>query len=570
MKLESTRLFNDRLAQWVARQGFWFQIRYSMAGGGASVLMYHLLRLMMRVGIFALALGAVIFYLLLKRTEQSSFRQDLRNGIVNGLDCQAGIVYSFDLTQSKASIRYLSLVGGPQSFMESCEAAGISFQMGLLDGITSAWNLNQVVVDRMSIQVKAGAETEEEARNLGRSFSKNFENVRFHTFVCNNTRIAWGYSPRTMGSISGSQMTMIRDGNGWRMRFTGGVFSQNWLQNLHIDELVLRCDDKGLVVEKGEFSALLPVKELSESKSHGKVTFQNVRVRGGMRPEFSGSLILESVPLPQLLPEIYRTYVEGSISGKLNIQGSTNSPDGVSLSGRIALEENDKIDVRNRIHILNSLSILSPSGSYRKTSFQEGYFTINTSASTLQVTNINLSAPEQMELRGSFLVRPPTQQEIDELLRNGEITRETAQEISMPGMNVAAIFASKELTLRKAMDLTSKEGKQSSTGFEDVMIDSGVPFQSDAIQMDLQLKTAEKLANSAIYEGRLLMILPVSAFSEDTANLSRLSVSSNGQFYLLECPLLGNLAELTLAQAEELLEIKKTRKSEPSEALPEP
>jgi hypothetical protein len=86
--------------------------------------------------------------------------------------------------------------------------------------------------------------------------------------------------------------------------------------------------------------------------------------------------------------------------------------------------------------------------------------------------------------------------------------------------------------------------------------------------MELQLKTVEKLVSAAIYEGRVLMTLPVSLFSEKTADLSRLSISSNGQFYLLECPLLGNLVELTLAQAEELLEIKKTHNSESSELPP--
>jgi hypothetical protein len=285
MDLESTRLFNDRLAQWVAKQGFWFQIRYSMAGGGASVLMYHLLRIFLRVGIFALIVAAVLLYMLMKRTEQASFQKDLQAQIVSGLDCTSGKMRSFDRTQNKASIRYLTLEGGPRSFMHSCEASGISFRMGLLDGITSVWDLNQIAVDRLSVHVKAGAETDQEAKEIGASLVKNFENVRFQSVECKSTRISWGYSPRTMGSITGSHMTMIRDGGGWRLRFVGGMFSQNWLRNMQIDELVVRCDDQMLIVEKAEFTVLRPLKEVTATKTHGKVIFQNVVVRGGTRPE---------------------------------------------------------------------------------------------------------------------------------------------------------------------------------------------------------------------------------------------------------------------------------------------
>ena len=566
MDLESTRLFNDRLAQWVAKQGFWFQIRYSMAGGGTSVLMYHLLRILMRVGIFVLIIAAVVFYMLMKRTDQPDFRQGLSNQIINGLDAKSGKMYRFNRTQNKASIRYLTLEGGPKSFMNSLEAAGISFRMGLLDGITSSWDLNQISVDRMSVQVKAGAETDREAQNFGHSFIKNFDNVHFQSLQCSKTRVAWGYSPRTMGSISESHMTMIRDGNGWRMRFTGGYYSQNWLQNLQIDELVLRCDDQSLVVEKGEFTVLRPLKELSATKTHGKVTFQNVQVRGGQRPEFSGSLILENVPLDQLLPETYQSYIQGSISGLLKINGSTNSPDGISLVGRISLTENDEIDVRNRLHILNSLSIISPAGSYRKVAFKEGFFTIRTTAGSLEVTDINLSAPDQMELRGGFLVRPPKQAEIDDMLRKGSISKETAKEISMPGMAAAALMVSKDLTLAQAMNLTTEEGNKSPVGFDDVTIDSGTPFQIDELLTDLQMKTTEILASTAVYEGRVVMTLPVSVFSEDLSVVGRLPLSANGKFYLLECPLLGNLDDLTLTQAEELLAMKKLRTPTAEEA----
>lgn len=274
MDSESTRLFNDRLAQWVARQGFWFQMRYSMAGGGASVLMYHFLRLFLRLVIFLAVVTVVVFFWLSRRTDQVSFQVQLRDRIISAFDCTSGKMRSFNRSQNKASIRYLSLVGGPGSYIDSCEAAGITFRMGLMDGLVGTWNANQISVDRMSISVKAGAETPEEAEAIGRSLNKRFESLSFQALECKNTRISWGYSARTMGSIAQSQMSLIRTDEGWRLRFTGGTFSQNWLRNLQIKELVLVCTEEAVIVEKGEFLCPIPKRNRKQTRSWARSHFR--------------------------------------------------------------------------------------------------------------------------------------------------------------------------------------------------------------------------------------------------------------------------------------------------------
>lgn len=570
MDAESTKLFNDRLAQWVAKQGFWFQLRYSMAGGGASVLMYHFLRLLLRVLIFLAIVAAVVLLLLSRRTDQVAFKVKLRDQIISGFDCEAGQMRSFNRSQNKASIRYLALQGGPNSYINTCEAAGISFRMGLLDGLMGTWNANQISVDRLSLSVKAGAETPEEAQALGRSLNKRFESLRFQALECKNARISWGYSSRTMGSIAQSQMSVIRTDEGWRIRFTGGTFSQNWLRNLQIKELILVCTEDAVIVETGEFTVPNPQSEPLSNEVTGKVSFHDVRVKGGLRPEFSGSITLENLPLEQLLPEAYHGYVEGSLSGDLKIAGSTNSPDGVSLAGRISLNESDHIILRNRLPLFNSLSILSPAGSYRKTKFSEGYFSLKTGAGSLLVSDIYLSAPEQMDLRGSFEVRPPNAAELDKMVRKGTISSEIAQSIISPGADTGRFPGADNLTLRTAMEMISKDSKNQGLGFDDDIEDNSVPFQSETLQLEMQLKTAQNAAITSVFDGRVTMNLPVAAFPKDSSSLIRLKTSPNGQFYLLECPLTGNLLDLTAAQAEELLLLEKAGQNPPPVKPDEP
>jgi hypothetical protein len=558
MDPDSTNVFNDRLAQWVAKQGFWFQMRYSMAGGGASVLMYHVLRLLLRVLIFALVLGAIALFFLMKRPEQASFKTDLRNQIVAGLDAEWGVMRSFSRSQNRAMIRHLIIKGGADSYVENMEAAGIRFRMGLLDGFNGRWKPNAITVERMSISVKAGAETPEEAAKLANSLTKTFDKVKFQNLESSQTRVSWGYSERTMGSISGSKMLAMREGKGWRLQFTGGVFEQNWLRNMQIKELVLVCDDQGLVVEKGEFEIKMQT-GMSDGKI-GKVSLRQVKIAGGPRPDFSGTVVLENVPLEPLLQESYHSYFDGRVSGELKIFGSTNSPDGVSLGGRISLNEGDSLTLRSRLPLLNSLAILSPSGSFRKVAFNDGHFTLKTMGGVLTISDISLSAPEQMTIRGGFSVRPLDDEEVMAMVKKGLIEEEIA---NVSGVQTSAAKAREdEITLSKAAEL-ARENSGKSVGFADDALDLGTPFQAESIQQQTQARAAEKMAATALYEGALQLTLPMNAFPPKVPFLDRFSKTPNGENILMDVPLRGSLLEITVNQAEELLSLERKTPAQP-------
>ena len=558
MDPDSTNVFNDRLAQWVAKQGFWFQMRYSMAGGGASVLMYHVLRLLLRVLIFVVVLGVIALFLLIKRTDQASFKTDLRNQIVAGLDAEWGVMRNFSRSQNRAMIRHLYINGGENSYLENMEATGIRFRMGLLDGFNGRWKPNAITVERMSLSVKAGAETPEESTKLANSLMKTFDKVQFQNLESTQTRITWGYSERTMGSISGSKMLAMREGNGWRLQFTGGEFEQNWLRNLQIKELVLVCNEQGLVVEKGEFEVKMQT-GLADGKM-GKVSLRQVKIAGGPRPEFGGSVVLENVPLEPLLQESYHSYVDGRVSGELKISGSTNSPDGVSLAGRVSLNEGDSLTLRSRLPLLNSLAILSPSGSYRKVAFSDGYFTLKTTGGVLSISDIVLNAPDQMTIKGGFSVRPLEDEEIMEMIKKGLIEEEFA---GTSGVKSAATIAREdEITLSKAAQL-ALENSGKSVGFADDSIDLGTPFQAESIQQQAQARAAEKMAATAAYEGSLQLTLPLKAFPPKVPFLDRFSKTPNGENILMDVPLRGSLLEITVNQAEELLSLERKAPAQP-------
>jgi hypothetical protein len=552
MDSDTTNVFNDRLAQWVAKQGFWFQRRYSMAGGGTSVLMYHVLRLMLKLLIFVLVLGAIALFFLIQRTDQASFKTSLRNEIVAGLDAEWGVMRSFSRSQNRAMIRHLLVNGGGDSYIESMEATGIRFRMGLLDGLNGRWKPNAITVERMSLNVKAGAETPEDADKLASSLTKSFDKVQFQNLESSQTRITWGYSERTMGSISGSKMLAMREGKGWRLQFTGGIFEQNWLRNLEIKELVLICDDQGLVVEKGEFEVKAQT-TFADGKM-GKVSMRQVKIAGGPRPEYSGTVVLENVPLEAFLQENYHSYLDGRFSGELKIFGSTNTPEGVSLAGRISLSEGDSLTLRSRLPLLNSLAILSPSGSFRKVSFHDGSFNLKTTGGVLSISDIILVAPEQMTVKGGFSVRPLEDKEIMEMIKKGLIAEELADVTGVKAENSKA--REDELTLKKAAEL-ARQNSGKTVGFDDDSIDLGTLFQAESIQQQAQARAAQKMAATAVYDGALQLTLPLKAFPSKVPFLDRFSKTPNGESILMEVPLRGSMMEITANQAEELLSLDR-------------
>src|SRR6478735_4085386 len=89
MESEPSQNFNERLSQWVANQGFWFQIRYSMTGSGMKgTAMFHLLRLGFRLLVFLLlvAIGGWIY--LVKVSESEHYRKQMEEKLRIGLSAK--------------------------------------------------------------------------------------------------------------------------------------------------------------------------------------------------------------------------------------------------------------------------------------------------------------------------------------------------------------------------------------------------------------------------------------------------------------------------------------------------
>ncbi|BCX50335.1 hypothetical protein HAHE_42430 [Haloferula helveola] len=534
MEAEKSQEFNQRLSQWIASQGFWFQLRHSMSsGGGWSITLFHLLRMAFRVLIVVALIGLLFFYYLVKRVNTGAFQTQIRSGFEKAVEASDAKLLGFRRIQGQAMVRRVGATGTPESFFQSMEAGNLVFNMGMLDGLTQKWEAGVIQMNWLDMELRAGANSEEEASAAAGAFFANHPGFELRGLDVNNARLSWGYFERAYGGITGSKLLANRTANGWRLSFTGGTFSQNWIRRFEIQELVMFCSRDGLVVEKGVLKA-----------GKGTVTFDGVKVSGGELPELSGDLVFEHIPLSALLPNNAQEVVSGTISGRFALGGSTNSAGGVTLNGKVDLDGEDMISVRSGLHLLEALDVVDVFNSYKRVDFDQGDFEVDTQSGTMTISQLNLEARGLMTVQGRITVRRP---DAEELEKQFGITD------GLPGVD-SGLDAKQESELQISLK-NAGEASKASEPEEGADPETSRFFSDMADTRRLRREAMDRARNLYLFDGGVRMMIPGDAFERSRILRERFPVDQSTGKIGIDVPLEGTLANLTLKQAEEILRL---------------
>jgi hypothetical protein len=541
METEQSQNFNERLSQWVANQGFWFQVRYSMAGTGMKGrAMFHLLRMSFRLLIFLLLVSVGLWVYLLKRPNSVRFNTGFRDELHSALSASELEIRGLQHLQGRLEIGRLAAQGGEGTFFDSLEARNVRFKMGLLDGLVGEWNTGIVSIARMELDLRAGADSAEAANKLAEAVFRKPVNVAADSFEVADATVRWGFSERTQGSIDSSTLKMQRTGTGWRLHFKGGTFRQNWLQDLEVVNLVVLAEKGGLFFERAELKS-----------GDGTVEFPGLRVMGGERPQVEGIVKIRKLALDGIVPAALRSFIEGSISGDFKVFGSTNSSDGIGFEGQVVMDGSDVVSLRERFHLLKALSVVDYSRNYHRVDFREGSFLIRTQRGGMLMSKIDLKAEDLFTMEGEVTVRLPTQQEIDAVLEKGSGSNDSSifgGDDEMSGAKQPPAGES-DITLRRAAQEARriKEGTQS--------LDSLSLFDRLGLSIEtrrLQSEASERMSRMLRYEGDLKITLPGDAFERAPKLRELYPLDSVSGRIPMRVPVAGHLYELTLRQAEDI------------------
>lgn len=524
---EQLQNFEQRLGHWVSSQGFWFQLRYSFSGGGAKgAVTFHLLRLVARALVFLVVVGLGAWVFLIKQSASNSFRQDVGNAMKQRLGAEEIQVQGLTREHGEFYISRLAMLGGDDTFFTALEARNLKCKMGLLDTFKKEWQPGIISISRLELGLRAGADSAEAAKSIGDVLFRINGAMKLNTISVNSATLRWGYSERTRGSIQGSKMWVQKVPHGWKLRFRGGTFTQNWLKRLEIEELDVLIGKEGVTFEKAVFK-----------KDQGYVTLYDMKVTAGERPEVSGRVNLNKVDISSIVPVGVRNFVEGKISGELMAFGSTNSVDGVGFEGVIGLGGDDLIVLRDRVHLLRALSVVDAFNNYRRVDFRNGSFRMKTHGGKMEVKDLNIQAGDLFTMEGEMTVRVPTPDEA--LTYNEGIGSDEGI------LNDYELEITLETAAKSSGNKVGFGGGGDGTLFDRL----GMGIESAR----LEEKASERLARSYRYEGMVTVTLPENSFVR-TPNLQEKYPRGADGRIVVPVPLEGVLYDLTLKQATEIYE----------------
>ncbi len=544
MESEQLTNFNDRLNQWISSQGFWFQLRYSITGGGnRGALMFQLFNAGVRVLIFLAIVGIALAAYLVKRPNTNRFRTDLKESIMAGLSATELEMRGASRVQGQLGIARIACQGGDGSFFSSLEAKNINSKMGLLDGVLGQWDMGAVGISTLNLDLKAGADDADSAKKLADAFFRKWDSVSIQSLDIGDASLQWGYSEPTRGGIEHCLIKIQRGDQFMKIIVKGGRFHQNWLQGLEIVNLTIACDPNGITFEKAELRA-----------GEGTVDFSGLKVIGGDRPMVDGVVKIRKLPMENTLPDVLDGFVEGSISGDFKVSGSTNTAEGVSFAGKVILDGNDTISLREKFHVLRALSVVDYVRNYHRLDFRKGSFQLKTKGGGLAIEDLSIRTDDHFALEGNVSIRLPTLEEAQAAVAKNTIAGGTplfANETS--GMEKAGKADGGDFSLRRAaMEEKKVKQEQDAIGGNVSLVDRmSLAFEA----RDIEKEEVRRISGSLRYSGSLKVTLPPDAFERAPKLAAQLPVDANLGRIPLVIPIEGTLYELTLKQAEEIYQL---------------
>jgi hypothetical protein len=546
MELEQSKDFNNRLGQWVANQGFWFQLRYSMSGkGGVGSALYHLLKMLSRLAIIMLilAIGGLVY--LLKRPGTKGFREDFVASLTEGLSTSKTEISNVARDQGSFNISKLTCTGHEDSFYTTLEARTIRGKMGLIDGVIGKWNLGVVTIFKLNLDLNAGADDAKSAASIAKSLFKHSANVELSALDITDATLHWGYSERTNGAVENSNLKVQRLPGLMKLSFKGGTFSQNWLKKLDIVEMVINCTPEGFTFEKAVFR-----------KGTATVDFSGLKVVGGERPTVSGLVKIRRLLLEDILPSAARSFLEGSISGDFTVSGSTNSIEGIGFDGQVRLDGQDSVTVRERLPILKALSDVDYVRNYYRVNFRSGAFHLKTTRGELTISELKLKSDDEISMGGHLRVRLPTAEEAKAAFQKNQASKGSSDGQDKEEAEPKATAKTDEVifSLAQAAKNAKREKELADVGGKSILKSDSL---SDAAAAQLLAEQAsDRLAKSLRYEGEFQITLPPDAFEIAPKLMEKFPVDPKIGRIPFTIPLTGDLFELTDTQAKEIYQLR--------------
>lgn len=402
--------FYSRLDNWVEKQGIIFQLRH--ARGIGDVIRIGL-KISVRV-LLLLVVAIVVGYFYLKGLpKKQEFADGVLSQIVEATGAAEGsaldgvsridrTVVSADLKLGKLSLvpsettffeGWQDVVDGEVSEPELVKATGVELSpFGLLDAVKQEWSATSMQIQSLRLQLRARAETDADAQAFYQQLLRSYPDLPLQDFSVTNLDFCWGKSDGSRGEITGTKLTARRHAGGWKFLFEGGTLNYMWMRDAQLETMEVACLPDGISISNASLKLAL-----------GTLNFSSATVTVEAQPKVEAEFEFSKLKVVNLSPDL-KGWVEGQISGEGKLFGDLNSSEGLDYDLDVSLSEDDRIEVRDRFPILQSMALLDTTKSYTRILFEDGAFMLTKRGEVIEVKDIYLESHDLLDMRGFLQV----------------------------------------------------------------------------------------------------------------------------------------------------------------------
>lgn len=261
-----------------------------------------------------------------------------------------------------------------------------------------AWEIDEINIQRVQAALghtaapavaedQSGIAPEQPAPPSGPRFDWLPKRLDLRRIVIHETDLTWGKNTPWNGSMKGSTVTIVPDGEAWSIFCERGAISQNGQPDLTLDSARLRYQRPSLFITDGQ----LRYGESGAIAVSGEVNFEKIL---GVQAKFIG------IPLTPFLREDWRAKLKGNIFGDVKIRSPLPLPAMPEISGKLNLAQGEL----EALPVLDQIAVFTRTERFRKIGLSKASADFVCAAGKTTVTNFVAESEGLIRIEGGFVV----------------------------------------------------------------------------------------------------------------------------------------------------------------------
>lgn len=391
--------YNDKVSEWVSKQGILFELVHATkllgTPGGAFKQLFSIFY---KVLILLVVLAIVAFCFAATWQTQPKFQKKIKNSIAYSMKANEVKLRKIkNDALGNTEIGGLKMVGSNISFIDTMDITKITFKGGNFLGLKKKWHPRILRISNIDAKIKTGADKAEISNQLFKPlFSTKNDWFDVNILEVNSFSLEWGYGKQSKGNIKNASLDLVKNGDNISFEITGGTLNYAWIKDADIISLKATATPNSLEIT-----------EVILQQASGKVSFDLKLVESGVLPRFEGEGSFSSINVDSFLKQDYLKLLDGFVSGNFTLDGSFNSPFGLNYEVQSKMLDNDYIEIGSKFSLLQAFATLDGTVDYKDLRFSDYQWTVSKVDDEIFIKDLRLSLQDAITIKANLELDRP-------------------------------------------------------------------------------------------------------------------------------------------------------------------